>query len=216
MSSVLMPEMILSLSNCICQTAPNDWTIEWASYNPKNRNQVANSFGMNENELEQAIIFTTNEIEKKIGYPNVIFSLSDAIYFCQRFVKNHKAELLGLGLPEQYRDELMEDLTPEEGCGQLGIYQALKGHSRIDIGGELLGYEILNFDRGLNCSWLCNGLEKRVFRQLGEKPNSYGFLSDLEIAIKAAEYCSSEEVGAEPGLWLPCSVTKYQKEETER
>ena len=73
----------------------------------------------------------------------------------------------------------------------------------------LLGFEPLVFNGGLSCSWLCNGLETTVAEQLGIRPNASGLISTFEEACRCVEFISRDEIGAEPGLWLPWLVIEH-------
>ena len=73
-----------------------------------------------------------------------------------------------------------------------------------------MGFELLAMMFGLlTCSWVCNGLEAVCAEHLQVQPNEYGSIPEYADARRCAEYVSRDEVGAEPGLWLPWLITRY-------
>jgi hypothetical protein len=76
--------------------------------------------------------------------------------------------------------------------------------------GRLLGFELLNLEDGLVLhTWLCNKLETHCANALGIRPNAAGCIETLEDAQRCREEISREEVGAEPGPWLPFALVEY-------
>ena len=49
----------------------------------------------------------------------------------------------------------------------------------------------------------------QVAKDLGIRPGPTGFIESASDALKAADHCGSDEVGAEPGFWAPWLVTEY-------
>jgi hypothetical protein len=78
--------------------------------------------------------------------------------------------------------------------------------------GTPLGFEPLGFNVGLSCSWMCNGLEVTVNRDLGITPNPLGLISTLSEALQCVAHISQDHVGAEPGLWLPWLLVDHTQE----
>jgi hypothetical protein len=58
-------------------------------------------------------------------------------------------------------------------------------------------------------SWLCNSLERHAFEELGIRPNTDGLLETLEDAQRCCDSIARQEVGAEPGPWLPFALIDY-------
>jgi hypothetical protein len=210
MSDTLLPNYIRSVSNCICPKAPDDWALDWASgYTSEERVEQAQRFGISKDRVQGVIAFATDEFERQTGYPNVFYALPYARAFYEEFVQNGEAEIIGLGIHASDYDALFEELTPSEGQGEHGIYHVAAQKQPLAPNGEALGYEIVNFDAFLCCSWLCNGLEIAVSEKWGTRPNQLGLLDDRLAAQQAAEYCGSDEAKAEPGLWLACQLVRY-------
>ena len=117
------------------------------------------------------------------------------------------AELLQTLLPEAAPPPQQEGYAP---AGETGLYEVAKTRTPLAEGGRLLGFELLNIDVGLICcSWICNGLERHFHDHSGLTPNSHGLISEIEDALRACEEISRGEIGAEPGLWLPCGIVLY-------
>ena len=210
MSADLLPARILSASNCISDI-PDAWAVKWANYNETDRNEEAAKFGITSEILPQAIDWVTSGLEsQKIGWPVVFYSLETAREFAQSFLP-HETELalVGIGLRPEFAAFLLREEKPPENHGTPGIYEALSRGWSLEAGGEVLGFEVLGYEWGGFHSWLCNGLEVDTYREFNIRPNRHGFISDLEEAVKSAEYASREEVGAEPALWQPWLVVTY-------
>jgi hypothetical protein len=106
---------------------------------------------------------------------------------------------VGADAQPEFADVLLREEKPPENHGTPGIYEAVGQGLSLEAGGEVLGYEVLGYEWGGFHSWLCNGLEVDSYREFNIRPNRYGFISNLEEAIKSAEYASREEVGARTG-----------------
>ncbi len=124
--------------------------------------------------------------------------------------------LFGLGLHESHAAEFLAAAKPPERkpglaqVGESGIFECVKAGKYIAEGGEPAGFELLATDGGvLTCSWLCSGLERECAKRLGVPTNSAGLAPTHIEALRCAAYISREDVGAEPGLWLPWLLTLY-------
>lgn len=62
---------------------------------------------------------------------------------------------------------------------------------------------------GIFHSYLCNSLEDDYDKEFGFRLNSNGFISTIDEAKKLAEYTNQDTVSAEPVLWLPWVIVKY-------
>jgi hypothetical protein len=51
-----------------------------------------------------------------------------------------------------------------------------------------------------------------VSQALGIRPGAYGLVAGGAAARAAAAYCARDDVGAEPGLWLPWQIVEYPLE----
>jgi hypothetical protein len=217
MSPELIPEQVLSASGCICEFFPDDWAIEWASVSNEQRLRAARLFGIAPDNLGGVTEWATENIGKAFGWPSAFYTLEAAEQ--ARVVllpPDTNVVVFGLGLHEAEVDDFLEAAKPPEvregfaPVGATGIYECVKANRRISTRGKLTGFELLSTAYGLlTCSWLCNGLENECARELGIRTNESGFVGTRPEALRCAEFISGDEVGAEPGLWLPWRVTIY-------
>ena len=207
----LLPSRILSISECICQFVPDSWAIEWMNVEAQARAAEATERGLSPAVQSEVISWTTQKLaDGDFGYPNVFFSARDARLFAGRFMAGAAdLRLLGIGLHPDSVEGFLSSEQPGPGEGASGIYDATSSGAELERGGTDLGWEVLCYDHGGFHSWLCNGLEKDIARDLGIKPSSTGFLADPVQAVAAAEYCGREDVGGEPGFWAPWLVVEY-------
>ena len=210
MSPDLLPTRILSASNCIVEI-PDAWAVEWAKYQDSERQEEAATFGIEPEILPQVVTWVTSRLNsEEIGWPVVFYTLETAREFAKKFLPgNEDVVLLGIGLQQEFADVLLQEEKPPDNHGIPGVYQALGKGLALEGDGEVLGFEVLGYEWGGFHSWLCNGLEVGSSREFNIRPNSHGFISNLEDAAKSAEYASRETVGAEPALWQPWLVIKY-------
>jgi hypothetical protein len=213
----LIPNTFISASSCICDFFPDSWTIRWSSDERQERERAATDFGIPADKIDAVIEWATAAFQKMFGWPNAFYSLDAAVAARREFVAR-EVDVAVFGLALQRNDaarflevEKPRDTTPgySQG-GETGIYECLKSQSILEPGGRHIGFELLATMFGiLTCSWLCNGLETVCAEELSVKPNEYGLIADYSDARRCAEYVSRDEIGAEPGLWLPWLITTY-------
>lgn len=215
--SKLLPRKILSLSDCIANFFPNDWSISWVKMDEEKRKEEALAFGLNSDAVSQAVDSLTSRFDQDFGYPNVCYSLKIARDLVNEFLLN-KTDLtiIGVGLHSSIKQKFCDEMMPpppKEGyapIGKTGILEMVLKDQVLEHETQILGFELVNFYMGSEgCSWLCNSLEKEVKEKLNMIPNNYGFIDNFNDASKASEHVSKDEVGAEPGLWLPLLITQY-------
>ncbi len=213
----LMPPDIVSLSECIGDFIPNVWAVDWTNASAEERALEAGKFGITEAALPEIVAWTTEQVNAgTLGWPCVFFSTGEARSFAQRFLQtSSNLRMLGIGLPEELVSEFFTSNRPEPSTEAPGIYKAIGRVAEIEAGGKELGWDLLCYNHGGYCSWLCNGLERDVAKDCGVKPNPAGFISSVADALKAAEYCAREDVGAEPGFWAPWLVVEFPNAEDE-
>ena len=174
-SADLLPERILTFSDCLAKFLPGTWALRWVEAEPAERKASAQAFGFNSQELERLLDWTTEaQNDGRFLWPNVFGSLEAARAFLREF--NPPVPdlfLLGLGLPEDRREAALAEQAPPPGGGPSGIYELLQEPKPLPEGGTFLGWEILGTELfgGQFHSWLCSGLEKVVYERLGGRPN---------------------------------------------
>jgi hypothetical protein len=145
----------------------------------------------------------------RLGWPNVFTSVDAAGEALGRFVPGATdLAVLGIGLHRGFVGELLldaENLADQSS----GICEALQRSEPPAPGGTALGYEVLGHEYGSFHSWLCNGLERDVWAQLGIRPGPTGFIESTVDAVKASAFCNRDDVGSEPVLWAPWLIVRY-------
>lgn len=218
-SAELIPETVLSASPCICDFLPGDWTIEWASVNANTRLEEAEKFGIAAFGLPALVAWGTAAFSIAFGWPSAFYRLDDARDARAKLLaKESDIVIFGLGLHVSDVADFLAVAKPPEAApgfapiGETGVYQCVNAGNQVDEFGHTAGFELLATYSGLiTCSWLCNGLETDCARELGVRTNSEGFVPTRADAVRCAEYIGRDEVGAEPGLWLPWLITTYSE-----
>lgn len=221
-SSRLLPDYLLSASSCLGTFIPDTWCIDWTGESRELRGEKAKSFGLTDEALQGLMKFVTSRFEKSFFWPNVCASLDAARNIVKSFLPDRTdIVVLELALAQACVKEFCqaaEPQPPKEGVspqGRQGVYEMiLKGRPVLETGIPL-GFEPLVFNMGLSCSWLCNGLEVTVNRDLGIAPNPLGLISTLSEALQCVAHISQDHVNAEPGLWLPWLLVDHTQEPVE-
>ncbi len=206
--SDLLPEKILSGSDCICAFLPD------VDMNPG----LEDSFGLEPDDLDRLKQWSY-ERKDEIKWPNVLLSPRTAQDLVRNFLAGNKeAAILGFGL----HSSLMKTVLAGErgsrrggtarGAFTNGLMVPILGQETVAPGGCVLGFEPrLLISNQLNCSWLCNNLERECQQALGIVPNEHGFLSTFAEATRCTRHIIRDDVPSEPGEWLPLLVIKYPR-----
>ena len=116
-------------------------------------------------------------------------------------------KLIAIATTARERDIFLAETHSENNQNdcRTGVELALRSRTIVDKG-TVLGYEILGYDCGWFCSFVCNSLEKDFVNRLGIKLNQYGLIPQYNLALIATEYTTRPTTGAEPVLWLPWTI----------
>lgn len=211
MNAELLPERILTASDCLVAIAPNTWTIAWTVDTSEKRREAAARFGLDEQGLGALTAWSTAAMDtERLGWPGVFFDVDTARDVRARFLPAEiDVVLFGIALPADLRDDFLEQTRPGPREGTPGVVAALQANTRPDERGTPLGFDVLCWDTGGFHSYVCNGLETDFQRELGVIPNLHGFYATEQEARRCAEYAGLETTGAEPGIWLPWRVARY-------
>lgn len=212
----LLPDQLVSLSSCFAQFLPDTWCIEWTNDSDADRRRGAEFFDLTEDQLFDLIATVTPEFGQKFGWPNVIWELEFARSLAATYLRSPDTRILELGLHEDFVPTFCRDAEPkqQEGfapVGRQGIHEAILKRRRTSDLGVPLGFEPLLSDCQLSCSWLCNGLETLVAQRLDVQPNRAGLIETLEEARAVVSFIARDDVGAEPGPWLPWLIIDHTK-----
>jgi hypothetical protein len=217
MSPELLPDRVLSASQCIGGFFPDIWCIESCPSTDEERIEAASAFGIAPADLPAVMAWASGSCSSAFGWRNVFYTLEAAREACATFLPEGLGiVILGLGLHSSDFKRFWRAARPPDrkpGFAPVdpsGVFECVNRREGIAEAGHPVGFELLNTEYGfLACSWLCNGLEKVCADRLGIRPNRRGFIETYEEASRCVAYISTPEVGAEPGLWLPWLVTIY-------
>ena len=213
----LLPSLIVSASSDVATFIPDVWSIAWCGVEPSERRAEAAKLGIAPERVDGLVAAVTTRIAdaERYGWPNIAYTLEAAWEMARLAAPEGGLTVLELGLAASDVPALLEaSASPEPApgtapLGEPGVRIALRRDAAVLATGRPLGFEPLCFNVALGCSWLCNGLEVPVARVLGIRPNSSGLLSDPEESRRAVAYISRDDVGAEPGLWLPWLLLEH-------
>ncbi len=214
MDKVIVPESVLSVSECICTHYP-DISILWGNSEIK-KDRYMEQIGLSPNTfqlLEQWI-----EEHRETGdvlFPQVFSNLNAAQMFVNHFL-NHLPDIriISIGLPEQYKVDFLEDVAAysSKNPEPYGVEKILQRQLAVNMEGfQKIGYEVLGFDSGLFHSYLCNGLEHDFSQQFNFSINSRGLIHTFEEADRYSNYCNELGEATEAVLWFPWGVFEYKR-----
>lgn len=181
----LLPEMLISLSECICPKLSVHW-----GWNPGNK-QAALNFGIPAEKLDAFVEWCNHT--QDIEFDSMFHTLDAARRFVDQFVPNHdKLLLLGAGLPRHL--EVANWREPSKG-ESYGIEKRIEAQLPIVQGGDPLGFDVLSFSYGdLAHSWLCSYLHVEMNQQFGIRPNQYGLLDNEQDAQKIYDWIAEDDM----------------------
>ncbi|HEV7766370.1 MAG TPA: hypothetical protein VGQ76_15300 [Thermoanaerobaculia bacterium] len=216
-SAELIPELVISASNCICPQFPGPYAISWCSESDEDRVARLTEVGVPAELHAIAIQWATAAFGETYGWPGVFYSVEAAREARDRFIASPEfVKVIALGLPEQFAEDFMKRAAPTASppgyapSGESGYLECIKRRDALPDGGRHLGFELLNLQVGmLEDSWLCNGLEQHCATTLQIRPTHNGLLATLEDATRSCAEIDREEVGAEPGPWYPFQLVEY-------
>ena len=209
----LLPEEILSLSECISPSVQ----IYWGWH--ENGQAAARQFGVPEDKLAGLREWLT--LGEKVHFSNVFFSVSAAQEFAAEFLSGiDHVHLIGIGLPHVLVDDFLQAnpqtvYNANEGKhepAEYGINALLHKGEPLSPGGQVLGYEVLSYSYALGHSWLCSSLEREMHTLFGIRPNVRGFIDTLEEAMQVYGWIAEDEQKghrAEPEPYYPWLVVEY-------
>lgn len=222
-SADLLPEQIISASGCIATFIPDTWCIEWTQDTSENRSEEAKNFGLDDSGLADVTKWVTPKFSDTIFWPNIVIDIHVALRLVETFLGTlPDVRLLEFALHKSQTNEfcLVAEPPPQQPGfapnGRQGVHEAILKDKSSSRDGYVLGFEPLVFWYSLSCSWLCNSLDTVVAEHLNVRPNQYGFIETFADACRCVEYISRDDVGAEPGLWLPWLLLDHSEKVQQR
>jgi hypothetical protein len=183
-SSELLPEMLMSLSGCICPVFDNFWGMTLG--NP----EKALEFGIPEHLFEDFRYY--NDYDE--GYPDTFARIETLRRFIAHFLPNLSDDtlLIGAGL---HRERMNLHWTDEyiETYSVPGIGQTVKLKLPLASGGQPIGFDVAGEEYGIGCSWLCSSLEKEIHQLFGIRTDERGLLKTYAEAKQIADWINEGE-----------------------
>ncbi|MDR6227365.1 hypothetical protein [Desmospora profundinema] len=184
---------IISASNCVCDTYPDEWAYSWAGYDRELLSDIEEKTQKSRREL----VLLRKWVEKKfdseqIGWPNVFYSLKLAIDFQSEFLKNIDTRIIGIGTTLDHLKNILEENKSDDDVDPGGVYHTLAKQIEVDMRGRIAGYDILGYEGGFFHSFMCNGL-KDEYEKMGIFLNKYHLLPTFQKAELAAQATSGRE-----------------------
>ncbi len=211
-ASELLPEKLFTASDCIVDTVPNTWTLDWTSDPTETRQEKAAQFGLSNQAYRKVAQWSTTAFELGLlGWPNVFFSAEAAKSFRREYIPAAKdIVVFGISMNRAHRRFFIEDEAPSTGVGDPGVYTSVMSGLPPDAYGDFLGFDILGYEFGGFHSYLCDTLQNDFHKELGIAPNQHGFFDTEDGAQRCAQFAATERSGEKLVFWLPWRVMRYE------
>jgi hypothetical protein len=184
----LLPEKLISLSTCICPRVEVTWG--WLPGNP----EMALEFGIPQEQLDAFLEWCKREYETSMDYVSMFYSPEAVREFIARFLPETTGlYLIGVGLHQD--SDVASRHVHGEGEPPTGIEVRLGQHLPMELGGDMLGFEVVSFAyHDFGHSWLCSGLHKDMHALYGIRPNAYGLIDSEDDARKVSDWIAEDEM----------------------
>ncbi|MEM5003980.1 hypothetical protein WKH54_02885 [Priestia megaterium] len=213
MDKKLIPNTILSASDCICDFHP-EINILWGS-SKEEKHKYIQRLNISQSTYKEMETWVEEKFKREVfAYPQVFTTLEIAKEFLCKFLSHlSDAKIIGIGLSEKHVEEFIKYEEPfSEAENQNGVERLLLNGLPIEQKDlKFLGYEVIGYENGGFHSYLCNRLEKDFNEHFKFILNQNGFMPSLEDAIRYCNYSNNEDVGTEPVLWHPWAIYEYTK-----
>ncbi|MEW6354769.1 MAG: hypothetical protein AB1696_00445 [Planctomycetota bacterium] len=212
MPSELLPDRILSASDCIVDIVPDAWAYRGMGDKGREvRERMASAMGIESVMLTQAMRWTeARRKAREFAWPDVFTSTKVASEFAHLFLRNSQDwALIGIGLHQTLVRTFTQEIAHVGEYGD-GVHWVLSKGLALEPLAQVLGFEVLGFESGGFHSSLCHGLERDFFRHLGIRPNRSGFYDEFDDALRCAEYANRDDVPTEHVRWMPWLIVKYE------
>lgn len=203
---------VLTPSACLNDVLPDPWCLSWTGQGPELHTELHQTLGVDAALRQRIQRWGDRRFELDWGWPHLFFSLDSALNFREHFVPHLPCECLGLFLPADWREVVLEDQSPQSPqTGKTGLCWMLEKSLPEPPGGEFLGFDVLGLELGGGFhSMHCNDLPEDYQQDLGLALNDRHLLASLHDAEQAADYTARPESGAEPVLWVPMKLKRWE------
>jgi hypothetical protein len=216
MANPRLPAQMVTADAFLAAIGPGLWALPWVNQLERYR-QEQTAFGIDDAALPEVSAWVEAQRQAgEWGWPRIFPRIQPASEFLARFHPTGAPKIVGLGLPSEYLDEVLDEHPDVPGMGVDGYIETLRQRQPLAGGGVELGYEILGEEPGGDFdSWHVNGLEPLVHRELGIEVNQFGLIDNLDAARRAAEFIGRPDTPAEPVPWRPWLLVSYGSSGTE-
>jgi len=192
MNEKFFPPLIWSASHHICEIYPDSWILPWVSDDnsskERERNQEILKLG---DDAFHAVQLEFNDLFNKdeFGFPNLFLSLAVARDFHRRYLKHlSNIKLLSIALADEYWEQFIQETVTGKKMGEHGIRTKLRARRSVEPEAVFKGFEVLGYNYGQFCSYICNSLQDDYSKKFGVSLNKDGLIDNYNDARKAAEY----------------------------
>lgn len=209
--SELMPERVISLSECIGETLDIVW-----GWNLEKYEHQAVEFGISANMMAAFREWCGGK------EPGALYSLDIAREFIAEFLTDTSdVVLVGIAMNKDMVDGFLATNKQKVYFANEHVYKefihgvnyVLREGKLLPAGSNLLGFELVGYSyNNLGHSWLCSGIEKEMHELFGIRPNQYGLIDSYEDAKKVYEWIAEDEMQgtrAEPEPYYPWLLVQY-------
>jgi hypothetical protein len=203
--SNLVPDSVVTLSNCFTDIAPDTWADADYRYDDEERVQAALKFGIPASAVPELVSMFTQAVRPQ-HLTNAFPSLFVAQNFYRCCTDKGLVVLVGLGLERSLVPTFHEQLHDDSNQGY-GLVERVNANAPLERGGKVLGYEPLGFEATQFHSWLCHNAPVEAHDRFGILPNSEGFIDSFADAVRVTQ--NLKATGAETAIWEPWLVVQY-------
>ncbi|MFD4706874.1 hypothetical protein ACFWM3_18675 [Gottfriedia sp. NPDC058432] len=212
MDKEIIPDRIVSVSECICNMHP-DIDIFWGG-SKENKLKYIKDLNISVDKYKEMEKWIQDKFDlREFQYPQIFPSLNLAKEFFSTFLNDVKdLRIIGIGLPNNYLESFFdeEDTINKSTDERTGIENVLiRKEFIVDETNLIKGYEVLGYETNTFHSYLCNGLEKEFKNKFDFSLNENGFIKSLAEAERCCDIANDENLGTEPFFWLPWAIFEY-------
>ena len=213
----LLPEIIYTPCECICDVYPGTEGLSWTSDSKESKKNWEKSLMLSDEDAKNVRKLCDELFEQeKLGWSSVFLDLKSLEKFMSLLDQSVRKDwkILCIATTQKYREEYIEDFKQADSsnAGEDGICIMLRKKVVCpDITNGFRGFEVLGFEYGGFHTFMCNSLEKEYVSKLNISFNKNGLIEKFDEAEKAAELTNSPEVGAEPALWQPWAIIEISE-----
>lgn len=205
----LVPEQVISLSQCICPRLCVWWG--WTPGSP----DAALKFGIPPDKLNEFLNWCGRAHQLEIDHGAMFFSLEIVRRFVQRFeLTGDDLRIIGAGLHRECEGTFLSTQSDEN--GPIGVTERIRQRLPLEAGGKILGYEAVSYSYSdFGHSWLCGGIERDAFELFGIRPNEHGLIATYAEARQVHDWIAEDEMRggrSEPEPYAPWLLVSYPLE----